>query len=253
MLMSGINFATFNIGGGVPCKQTLEYTNKLYNPINYIINLIWKYKLDVVCFQEILMEDKSHYSMSSEIASKSGLKYYNELMLSDSHIVKGRKMGVSIISKYPFVESEIFMLENPNISKILKSGVVYKSHEKGFLISKVQTNIGEICCVTGHCIPFHSFDRDVMEFKYIYTVLEKKLLKLLDESLHIIVGADFNTSRLSLLMPEVFVKYQFFANISTRPNGRGDDYIFCNKENVNIKFRMIKTCYDHYGCMCVYK
>ena len=83
------------------------------------------------------------------------IKFYKELPLSDSHIVKGRKMGVSIISKYPFVQSEIFMLENPHITKTSETGVVYTSHEKGFLITRIQTRAGEICCVTGHQTGFY--------------------------------------------------------------------------------------------------
>lgn len=248
--MSRINFATFNIGGGVPYKEVLEY--ETFNPVNYIVNLILEHKLDVVCFQEVLMGDEKYSSMSGEIAEKSGLKFYKELPLSDSHIVKGRKMGVSIVSKYPFVQSEIFMLENPHITKTSKSGVIYKSHEKGFLISQIQTKAGEICCVTGHCFPFHSFDKDVMDFKYIYTKLEKKLLQLLDENSRIIIGADFNTTRLALLMPEVFKKYHSLVDIPTRPNGRSDDYILCDKETANVEFCLIETCYDHYGCMGIY-
>lgn len=247
--MKKINFATFNIGGGVPYKETQEYNNESFHAEDYMTNLILENELDVVCFQEILMGDEYYHSMSKEIAEKSGLKFYRELPLSDSHIVKGRKMGVSIISKYPFISDEIFMLENPNITKVSKSGTVYKSHEKGFLITKIQTSTEEICCVTGHCFPFHSFDRDVMEFKYIYTNLEKELIKLLDENNHIIIGADFNTTRLALLMPEVFKRYSSLVNVPTRPNGRGDDYILCDKKFINTEFRLIKTCYDHYGCM----
>lgn len=250
--MNKINFATFNIGGGIPYKGAQEFKDELFNAVNYISQLILEYKLDIVCFQEILMGDKKYLSMSSEIAEKSGLKFYKELMLSDSHIVKGRKMGISVISKFPITKSEIFMLENPNITKVSKSGTVFKSHEKGFLITKLQSSVGEICCVTGHCFPFHSFDRDVMEFKYIYASLEKKLLKLLDENHHIIIGADFNTTRLALLMPNVFNFYYSLVNIPTRPNGRGDDYIFCDKQVDNAEFRLIKTCYDHYGCMGIY-
>ncbi len=250
--MDRINFATFNIGGGVPYQDTLEYQDETFNAVNYIVNLILEHKLDVVCFQEVLMGDENNFSMSSEIAEKSGLTFYEELPLSDSHIVKGRKMGVSIISKYPFVKREVFMLENPDITKISETGTVYKSHEKGFLISAIQTNSGEICCVTGHCFPFHSFDRDVMEFKHIYAKLEKKLLKLLGESSHIIIGADFNTTRLALLMPDVFKNYHSLVDVPTRPNGRGVDYILCDKETKNAEFYLIKTCYDHYVCMVIY-
>ncbi len=251
--MNQINFATFNIGGGVPYKEILEYKDKTFAPVNYIANLIIEYKLDVVCFQEVLMGDENFSSMSGEIAEKSGSKFYKELPLSDSHIVKGRKMGVSIISKYPFVQSEIFMLENPHITKTSETGVVYTSHEKGFLITRIQTRAGEICCVTGHCFPFHSFDRDAMDFMYIYAKLEKKLLKLLDENTHVIIGADFNTTQLASLMPEVFKKYHSLVDIPTRPNGRSDDYILCDKETANVESRLIETCYDHYGCMVIYK
>ena len=76
--MSRINFATFNIGGGVPYKEVLEYEDETFNPVNYIANLILEHKLDVVCFQEVLMGDEKCSSMSGEIAEKSGLKFYKE-------------------------------------------------------------------------------------------------------------------------------------------------------------------------------
>lgn len=251
--MSRINFATFNIGGGVPYREASEFSDKAFNYVSYMVNLISEHRLDIVCFQEILMGDEKHNSMSGEIAEKSDLKFYTELLLSDSHVVAGRKMGISIISKYPFVQSEEFMLENPSITKVLKSGEIYYSHDKGFLISRIQTDRGELCCVTGHCFPFHSFHRDVMDFKYIYAKLEQKLLKLSDENSHIIIGADFNTNRLALLMPELCKKYRSLVDVPTRPNGRRDDYILCDRENANAEFHLIKTCYDHYGCMCIYR
>lgn len=251
--MSGIHFATFNIGGGVPYRETSEFSGKAFHSVSYLSSLIAEHQLDIVCFQEVLMGDEKHNSMSGEIAKKSDLKFYTELSLSDSHIVVGRKMGISIISKYPFVQSEAFMLENPGITKVLKSGEIYYSHDKGFLISRIQTDAGELCCATGHCFPFHSFRRDVMDFKYIYEKLEQKLLKLSGENSRIIIGADFNTSRLALLMPELCKRYRSLVNVPTRPNGRRDDYILCDREHTNAEFRLIKTCYDHYGCMCIYR
>lgn len=251
--MNKINFATFNICGGTPYPETQEYRNKSFDAKEYISGLIMKYALDIVCFQEILMEDEIHSSMSGEIAEASGLKFYEELALSDSHIMKGREMGISIVSRFPITQSRVFMLENPNIVRTLESGDVYRSHEKGFLITKIQTDTGELCCVTGHCFPFHSFGRDAMDFKYIYTSLEEELLKILEENRRIIIGADFNENRmiLSRLMPQIFKQYKLLVNSSTRPNGREDDYIFCNSGNTHAEFRLIKTCFDHYGCMAV--
>lgn len=251
--MSRINFATFNIGGGVPHRKAPEFSDKAFDSVRYMVNLISEHRLDIVCFQEVLTGDKKYNSMSSEIAKESDLQFYVELSLSESHVVAGRKMGISIVSRYPFIQSESFMLENPGITKVLESGEIFYSHDKGFLISRVQTDIGELCCVTGHCFPFHSFHKDVMDFKYIYTKLEQKLLKLSDKNSHIIIGADFNTNRLALLMPELCKKYRSLVHVPTRPNGRKDDYILCDRETANAEFRLIKTCYDHHGCMCIYR
>lgn len=249
--MSRIRFATLNIGGGVPYNCTPESQDCMFNAVNYVSRLISDNDLDVVCFQEILMADDENKSMSSLIASECGLKFYRELMLSDSHIVKGRKMGVSIVSRFPINFSEAFMLENPHLTKIVKPGIIYKSHEKGFLISILQTDMSEICCVTGHCLPFHAFDQDVMAFKYIYKALEEKLIMLNDEMKNVIIGADFNTAKLNQLMPEVFRRYRSLVDMPTRPNGRRDDYIICDR-NTEAEFHMIETCFDHFGCIAVY-
>ena len=247
-----IRFATFNIGGGVPEKNALSQMSEPFNFIEYITSLITKNQIDVVCFQEVLIGDEMNPSMSCMISEKCDLKYYKELMLSDSHIVHGRKMGVSILSKYPIVDSEVFMLENPNITCISKSGSLYVSHEKGFLITKVLTDEGEICCVTGHCIPYHSFKRDSLEFIRIFSKLEDRLLDLLDSNSHVLIGADFNTTKLSVLMPKVFQRCKSIVSGPTRPNGRNDDYILFDQGSSNGEFELIETCFDHYGCMGIY-
>ena len=249
--MSRFRFGTFNVGGGVPYSRTCESGDHTFNAVNYISKLIWDNDLDVVCFQEILMADDENESMTRLIVNESGLKFYKELMLSDSHVVKGRKMGVSLISRFPIISSEVFMLSNPHITKMSESGMILQSHEKGFLILKLQVDMSEVCCVTGHCIPFHTFDRDVMDFKHIYTALEERLIMLDSGMENIIIGADFNTTRLNKLMPEVFRRYKALADIPTRPNGRRDDYIFCDR-NTEAEFSLIKTCFDHYGCMAIY-
>ncbi len=249
--MDKIHFATFNINGGVPYKKAAEYSDAAFDPVNYLAGLIFEYKLDVVCFQEVLVEDDHHDSMSYEIAQKSGLKNYKEILLSDCHKVEGRKMGVSIISRYPFIQSDIFMLENPKLTKTFESGKVYKSHDKGFLVTTIQTGAGEICCVTGHCVPFHLFGREEMEFKHIYAEIEKRLIKLLNERSHILIGSDFNTEQLDALMPEVFKRFRSIVDLPTRPNGKRHDYILCDRKMADIRFCLIKTCFDHYGCMGV--
>lgn len=249
--MDKIRFATFNIGGGIPYINISEGHKHMFNAVNYISRLICNNELDIVCFQEILMADQENESMSGQIARESGLKFYKELVLSDSHIVKGRKMGVSVLSRFPINFSEVFMLANPQITKVSKSGAIYKSHEKGFLISKLQIGKTEVYCVTGHCFPFHSFDRNIMDFKYIYSALDEKLITLDNEIKNVIIGADFNTTRLNQLMPKVFEKYKSIVDTPTRPNGRGDDYIICDK-NTKAEFRLVKTCFDHYGCMIIY-
>ena len=146
--MNQIKFATFNVGGGVPYRKMPEFQETWFNAVDYMAKLIADQGLDIVCFQEVLTGDEKYLSMCSEIRRKSGLKYYIECMLSDSHIVTGRKMGVAIVSKFPITESQRFRLENPNIVHRMDSGGIYRSHEKGFLITEVKTDEGKICCVS---------------------------------------------------------------------------------------------------------
>ena len=251
--MNWIRFATFNIGGGVPYRKAPEHQDKWFDAADYMAGLIEDNGLDIVCFQEVLTEDENFPSMGKEIGKKSGMKYYKEWMFSDSHVVLGRKMGIAIASRFPIMKSRIFRLENPDIVYRLPSGEIYRSHEKGFLIAQLQTDMGEICCVTGQCIPFHSFGRDAGEFRHIYWELEKKLLELAEENRHVIIGGDLNVSReeLSSLMPRLLRHYNCLPDgrIATRPNGRGDDYILYKKRKNNAEFRLLKTCFDHYGCI----
>lgn len=254
--MNRIKFATFNIGGGVPCLEKQECQGNRFDAVEYMTKLIRDNGLDIVCFQEMLTEYGHFPSMGREIGEKSGLDYYSEWTLSESHVVVGRKMGTAIASRFPITGSRIFRLENPDITYQLPSGGIYRSHEKGFLIVGLQTDMGEICCVTGQCIPFHSFGRKAAEFRHIYSALEKKLLELAEENRHVMIGADFNISRdeLALLMPKLLQRYSGLPDgwIATRPNGRGDDYILYKREKGDAEFRLIKTCFDHYGCMGIF-
>lgn len=255
--MNQIKFATFNVGGGVPYRKMPEFQEAWFNAADYMGKLIADQGLDIVCFQEVLTGDETYSSMCSEIGRKSGLKYYMEWMLSDSHIVTGRKMGVAIASKFPITESRRFRLENPNIVHRLDSGEIYRSHEKGFLIVEIRTDAGRICCVSGQCIPFHTFCRDAAEFRYIYSELERMLLKLAEDNRHVIIGADLNVSReeLRLFMPELMQRYSCLPgrNMATRPNGRGDDYILYKADKGQVEFRLVKTCFDHYGCVGTFR
>jgi hypothetical protein len=144
------------------------------------------------------------------------------------------------------------MLQNPNVTQKSKSGSIYKSHEKGFLITKI-SHEEAVWVITGHCFPFHSFNRDVMDFKYIYNELEEKLLYFFEKSTPAIIGADFNTTRLQQLMPNLFrLSYSLF-DIPTRPNGRSDDYILCSRQFVERKYKVVETCFDHYACVSTLK
>lgn len=47
-------------------------------------------------------------------------------------------MGVVICSKYEIKNSELFMLDNPNLVYSVDSNITYYSHDKGFIIATIK-------------------------------------------------------------------------------------------------------------------
>ena len=47
-------------------------------------------------------------------------------------------MAVVICSKYEIKNSELFMLDNPNLVYSVDSNITYYSHDKGFIIATIR-------------------------------------------------------------------------------------------------------------------
>ena len=70
------------------------------NSYDYIVDVINKEKVDVICMQEAIIKSDYLPSIAEYIKEITDLKYYEEYELSDSHINIGCRMGVVICSKY---------------------------------------------------------------------------------------------------------------------------------------------------------
>ena len=155
-----MKIVTWNIG-----EDERNENGKLnINSYNYIVDFIKKENIDVICLQEAIIKSDYLPSIAKYINDKTDLKYSVEYELSDSHINIGCKMGIVICSRYEITNYETLLLDNPNLIYSVDENTTYYSHDKGFIISNIQG----INIITGHCLPFHVFKENPLDYLSIF-------------------------------------------------------------------------------------
>ena len=147
-----MRIATWNIG-----EDETNKDGKLdYSSYEYILKRIKEEDIDILCLQEAIIKSDYLPPIAEYIKQNSELKYNIQYELSDSHINIGCRMGVVICSKYEIKNSELFMLDNPNLVYSVDNNITYYSHDKGFIIATIKN----YKIITGHCLPFHVFKKN---------------------------------------------------------------------------------------------
>lgn len=237
-----IKIATYNIGcGGVSPSET--------GFIDYLSQLINAEKIDIMTIEESLMEDDSHKSFGEMLSEKTSLTHFIDFSLSYSHVIESRKMGITILSKYPIAHYEKKYLNNPNLISYTDSGIKMISHDKGFIVADILAGGYLIKYVGGHFFPFYLFGVDECCYIEHYALFET-VLNSFPESLPVVVAADFNTELVDRVMPSVFKNYQSVFDEKTRPSGQMHDYILYNNCFSVLTSYMLKDGLDHYCCIC---
>lgn len=234
-----MRIATWNIGederndGG---KLTLD-------SYNYIINTIQNENIDIVCLQEAIIKSDFLPSIASYIKENTNLKYIVEYELSDSHINIGSKMGVVICSKFEIDNYKLFKLDNPNFIYSVDEETTYYSHDKGFIIA----NIKGYNIITGHCLPFHVFKKNPLDYLNIFRKVDEEFINSYNSNNNIILCGDFNYDNVNKLFPKIMANCNDLIACPTRKDKQLDHFVISNKLKCTYK-NVSANIFDHkYG------
>lgn len=231
-----MKIATWNIG-----EDERDKDGKLnIDSYNYIIDFIKREDFDVICLQEAVTTSKELPIIADYIIENTELKHKAEYELSDSHINIGSRMGVAIVSKYDIESSEKIAFENPNLIRVISEEVTFKSHDKGVLITKIK----DFNIVTGHCLPFHVFKKDINDYTYIFKEAEDKFMEIINRGEKFVLCGDLNTERVDIIFPRVMEACKDLIKCPTRYDKQLDHFII-NKELDLIHGTVLKTYFDH--------
>ena len=235
-----MKIATWNIGEDEKNKD-----GKLdYSSYEYIIKKIEQENIDVLCLQEAIIKSDYLTPIADYIRQNSKLKYNVQYELSDSHINIGCRMGVVICSKYEINDSELFMLNNPNLVYSVDNNKTYYSHDKGFIIATIKN-----CkIITGHFLPFHVFKKNPLDYIEIFETADKKFNSELALNSNFILCGDFNYDNVCDIFPNIMKKCKDLIDVPTRKDKQLDHIIVGNKIIVTSK-EILENNFDHKLCM----
>lgn len=231
-----MRLATWNIG-----EDEKNKNGRLdLNSYNYITKTINDEKIDIICLQEAIIKSENLPSIANYIKEHTALKYIVEFELSDSHINIGSRMGIVICSKYKIDSYKKFMLDNPNLIYSVDENTTYYSHDKGFIIANIKgSNI-----ITGHCLPFHIFKKNPLDYLEIFEKADKKFINYYNLNNKFILCGDFNYDNVHSLFPEIMINCTDLINCPTRKNKQLDHFIISNKLNCSSN-KIKDNSFDH--------
>lgn len=234
-----MRIATWNIGEderNAEGKLTLD-------SYNYIINTIKNENIDIVCLQEAIIKSDFLPSIASYIKENTNLKYIVEYELSDSHINIGSRMGVVICSKYVIDNYKLFKLDNPNFIYSVDEKTTYYSHDKGFIIA----NIRGYNIITGHCLPFHVFKKNPLDYLNIFRKADEMFIDVYKSNNNMILCGDFNYDNVNDIFPKIMENCKDLIDCPTRKDKQLDHFIIGNKLECIYK-NVSDNVFDHkYG------
>ncbi len=240
-----MKIATWNVGE----DETNENGKLNLDSYNYIIDFIKKENIDVICLQEAIIKSDYLPSIAQYIKDKTDLKYSVEYELSDSHINIGCRMGIVICSRYEINNYEKLLLDNPNLIYSVDENTTYYSHDKGFIISNIQG----INIITGHCLPFHVFKKNPLDYLSIFEKADDKFINNYDYNDKLVLCGDFNYADVNTIFPKIMSHCKDLINESTRKDKQLDHFIISNKLNCSYN-KVVDNIFDHkLGIFEIYK
>lgn len=156
--------------------------------------------------------------MANYINENTHLKYNATYELSDTHITPGSRIGVIICSRFEIKDVKTISLYNPMFVYGVFDGKTSCSYNKGFLMTKINGyNI-----ITGHCLAFYAFKKNVLDYLDVFAEVDDKISNL---DTKIVLCGDFNYHDVGVLFPKTMAKCKDFINEPTRQKLQLDHFI----------------------------
>ncbi len=209
MIHLGFNEKKENILGGFHPEKYIEYFSAS--------------KPDILCLAESVIDDgNGNSSFIAELSKRCDLPYYKNLPGEKAWLVKDKFYGLSICSKFPFLEYEVSKLANPKIETIRPNGEHWIMHDK--YIQKVSLELEQgksVKIINTHMFPFQHFGKHFWDDEFAsYRRQWAKMLASEDE-LSIVAG-DFNT--VDITISDAFPELQIGDKLQSIVSYDGQKY-----------------------------
>ena len=222
--------------------------------IQSIVDTILAYDPDVVCFQEFPILINGEDLLKKAILEATELKHCSCIDTCPSFLFKGGRIGIATFSKKEFSENEIIYFNNPNLEKISRTGIVYKSFDKAFIVSSVSDNLSLFNC---HGISFAPFGKKAKDYPESYRPLYEAIKKNSDREM--IVLGDFNTHDFIMMYPDLKDIIVDRLTGATTPPGMREGHYFPRGKKLDsffvtagvnvVNVEKVKNFSDHYLCV----
>lgn len=241
-----LKIASYNISGGFyEDDQSVDFLDKEKSTdidlrlLNDIVKIINDEDIDVICFQEIITTSRIDYI--NRIMESTNFKYEEHFELSPCHIIENTECGVAILSKYPIINSIKKLFTNPMLSKTTKSGNVYYTFDKGFLMSDININNNHLNILTHHGFPYRRFNSTPEDNENIFIEFDNYIKEYKPD----IITGDFNSENFIDMMPYTKDNYIKTINEVTTDDGMKFDNILIRNGNEYSK-KVIRSMSDHF-------
>lgn len=219
-------------------KQSLDSSKWDYLDIDYFISECVNLNYDIYCIQEAHINDTYN---QIEIIAKKLWYYFTYKILSPSHINEAMNLSLWIISRYPLLNIESYILPNPILGNT--------PHDKWFLKSDIVVWDESMTIITGHLTPFHAFWRSAFDEEY--SEIQTSIIEYLSKynAKKIIINWDFNCYDFDRYIGNTLSQKNLITitenNLITTPSGRPFDKIVIG----NLKYKNLeihKSLADHH-------
>ena len=236
-------------------KKGIEFSpvDNIGTIIQSIIETINEYDPDIVCFQELPVLIDGTDRLKEAIQKATKLKYLAFVDTCPSFLFKGGRIGIATFSKKKISENEIIYFNNPHLKKSSRTGTIYESFDKAFIVSSVSDNLRLFNC---HGISFAPFGEKAKDYPESYRPLYEAIINCDRE---MIVLGDLNTRDFIKMFPDLKDIITDRLIGATTPPGMREGHYFPRGKKLDsffvtsgvkvINVEKVKNFSDHYLCI----
>lgn len=237
-----MRIATWNVG------SLSGLARSSYDRVTAIVKPLLPLDLDVVCFQELIVNP----DLIDALSKLLGLPYafFKDLSACNPN---GETTGIGLLSRTRAELLGEHRLYNPLLvmrparanGKDL-SFLPEKMHEKAFIACR----IGNIIIVTGHSHPLHRYEVAEEVFAdTLYAPLDRWVSGMCRDGGVVCLAGDLNAEDAGRLMPATFARLTPCRFGPTRPSGEIHDYIMVGGTEALEARTVAVGGFDHHICM----